>query len=388
MLQQLIPPLYLELNEYFKDESCLLYVWVPNSSQIHRLNNSKILDRIEDADIDITNNTVAVQNAYNRKQQEYTENKIYEFVELSDLRMDLIAKVRKAATLQNGNHEFQDMNDLEILKSLQMYKKDFVSGRQGFTLSSILVFGKDETIMSVLPYFRVDALLRERDEERYDDRVDIQTNLIETYTNLMDFIQKHFSDKFMLEKDQRINVRDVLFRELIVNMLIHREYSNAYVSRIEIYRQKVIVKNANKPIHTGVITEPIIEPYPKNPTIAKVFKILGRIDELGSGIKKIFKYSDWYFESVPNIKNEEIFSVDIPRNDIEMPRDLDSKKISTEEQQVLTFITENGKIKTGEARILLNRSYKYARELLNEMAGKSLIEWVRKSSTDPTQYYK
>lgn len=231
-------------------------------------------------------------------------------------------------------------------------------------------------------------MLREDDEDRYDDRMDIQTNLIESYTELMKFIQKHLSDKFMLEKDQRISVRDILFRELIVNMLIHREYSNAYVSRIEIYRNKVLVKNANKPIHPGVLIEPVIEPYPKNPTIAKVFKILGRIDELGSGIKKIFRYSDGYFRSVPNIKNQEIFSVDIPRNDFKMSSDVSNDTLSAEEQQVLAYIAENGKIKTGEARALLNRGPKYIRELLNVMVEKDFIQWVGKSTNDPTQYYK
>ena len=32
------------------------------------------------------------------------------------------------------------------------------------------------------------------------------------------------------------------------------------------------------------------EPYPKNPKIAKVFKEIGLADELGSGVRNIYKY--------------------------------------------------------------------------------------------------
>ena len=77
------PPLYLDINEFDLDDKKILHVFVPSSSQVHR-HGSKIFDRNEDADIDITNNTVLVQQTYIRKQSEYTERQIYPFVNLED----------------------------------------------------------------------------------------------------------------------------------------------------------------------------------------------------------------------------------------------------------------------------------------------------------------
>ncbi|MCG4722908.1 transcriptional regulator, partial [Alistipes putredinis] len=83
-----------------------------------------------------------------------------------------------------------------------LYLKDYQTGEEGFTLAAVLLLGKDEVITSVLPHYRTDAILRVDDKDRYDDRDDIRTNLIESYDRLMGFIEKHLKDKFYLEKDQ------------------------------------------------------------------------------------------------------------------------------------------------------------------------------------------
>ncbi|HEY5563063.1 MAG TPA: hypothetical protein VIK72_15160 [Clostridiaceae bacterium] len=78
------------------DEKTILYIYVPESSQVHRC-NGKIYDRNEDGDMDITDNTKQVSEMYMRKQGTYTENRIYPFTQMSDLRSDLFTKVRKLA---------------------------------------------------------------------------------------------------------------------------------------------------------------------------------------------------------------------------------------------------------------------------------------------------
>ena len=97
-------------------------------------------------------------------------------------------------------------------------------------------------------------------------------------------------------------------------MLVHRELSNAFVSTISIYKNRIDIKNANKPIHAGIIKKPEISPFPKNHSIAKVFRTLGIIDELGSGMNKIFKYGKIYFNSEPIIENGELFKVSFLKN--------------------------------------------------------------------------
>lgn len=73
------------------------------------------------------------------------------------------------------------MTDEQMLKSANLIAKDYATGKEGLTLAAILLFGKDETILSVLPHHKTDAIYRVKNLDRYDDRDDIRTNLIESF---------------------------------------------------------------------------------------------------------------------------------------------------------------------------------------------------------------
>lgn len=70
-----------------------------------------------------------------------------------------------------------------------------------------MLLGKDRVISDIVPAYMTDALLRRVNVDRYDDREVIQTNLIESYEQLMEFGRKHLQDKFFLEGDQRKSLR-------------------------------------------------------------------------------------------------------------------------------------------------------------------------------------
>lgn len=76
------------------------------------------------------------------------------------------------------------MSDEEMLRSSNLFAKDFVTGKKGLTLAAILLFGKDETILSVLPHHKTDCIYRVKNLDRYDDRDDVRTNLIESFDRL------------------------------------------------------------------------------------------------------------------------------------------------------------------------------------------------------------
>lgn len=190
------------------------------------------------------------------------------------------------ASNRTSNHPWSKMSNEEMLRSAGLYERNLETGKEGLNLACILLFGKDEIISSALSYYKTDAILKVKDIERYDDRDDIRTNLLKSYDRLTYFIKKHLNDKFYIEDDQRINVRDIIARELCVNLLIHREYSNPYPAKLIITKENIITENANKPRTIGFIDLNNYSPYPKNPKIASFFKEIGLADELGSGIKK------------------------------------------------------------------------------------------------------
>ncbi len=302
------PTVYLSIEEIEIDNKTVIYIFVPASSQVHKC-SGKIFDRNEDGDFNITDNNSLVTNLYMNKQTFYTETKIYPYCTLDDLRIDLIEKARKMAVIQRENHPWKNMTNLEILRSTKLYAKDFQTNKEGFTLACILLFGKDETILSVVPHHKTDLILRRNNIDRYDDRDDLRTNLLDSYEKIMNFFQKHLIDPFYLEGTQRISLRDKIFREIAANILIHREYFNAFPAKIIIENDKIYAENGNKPHGHGIIDANSFSPYPKNPTIARIFKEIGYAEELGSGIRNISKYIKEYQKGEVQFIENDIFKV-------------------------------------------------------------------------------
>ena len=310
---KLDPPYYLSPEIITIKDKQIIYVYVPESSQVHKT-IEKVFDRNDDGDFNVSKNSSHLSQLYLRKQNTYTENNIYPYANLDDLDSGLINRVRiRAKNENNGKHPWFEMNNMELLKSAQLYKKDFKTGEKGVTLAGILLFGKDKTILSVLPHHKTDAILRQKNLNRYDDRDDIRTNLIDSYDRLMSFVEKHLPDPFYLEKDIRISLRSKIFREAVGNILIHREFSNAFPAKMIIEQNRVLFENANRPHGSGHILPDVFTPFPKNPNIARVFKEIGFADELGSGVRNLFKYTAEYSNGgSPELIENDIFKIIIP----------------------------------------------------------------------------
>jgi len=311
--QKIFPTVYLPVDEFELDGKTILHVYVPESSQVHNTNR-RIFDRNEDGDFDITDNTDLVAAMYIRKQREYTENTVFPYATENDLKQDLIDRARIMATNRNPHHPWERMTNEEILRSAGLYKKNLQTGESGYTLACILLFGTDEAILSALPHHKTDAIYRVKETDRYDDRDDIRCNLIESYDRLMAFIEKHVDDKFYMENEIRVSARNKLFREVIANMLIHREYSNAYPAKLIIEKDCVRTENGNKARGLGTISLTDFVPYPKNPVIASVFKEIGWAEELGSGVRNIVKYSKVYSGTIPEFIDGDVFKTKISLN--------------------------------------------------------------------------
>ncbi len=126
---------------------------------MHRC-NGRIYDRNEDGDLDITDHTTLVAHLYQRKQATFSENKVYPWIQVKDLRPELIEKCRRYVRINRDNHPWADMDDLQLLKSAQLYQDDPVTKESGVTLAGVMLFAPDLLILKVCPAHRTDLILR------------------------------------------------------------------------------------------------------------------------------------------------------------------------------------------------------------------------------------
>jgi ATP-dependent DNA helicase RecG len=280
-------------------------------TQLRRL-DGRIWDRTHEGDIDITDNAELVYKMYARKQSTFFVNKVYSNLGLEFLNLELIQKAKKMAVSRVDDHVWTNMSEEEILRSSGLILTDPDTGKEGITLAAILLFGKDNTIMSVLPQYKTDAIYRVKNIDRYDDREVIITNLIDSYRKLMEFGKKHLNDSFVLDGDQNVSARDKILREIISNILAHRDYSNAYTAQFVIEKDRMFTRNSNLPHGHGELQLNKFEPFPKNPPISKVFREIGYADELGSGMRNTNKYTKLYSGGTPIFIEDNIFEIIIP----------------------------------------------------------------------------
>ena len=332
---KLFPPLYLTAKEYVfasdgtytgfdkkgktiqeqPGEHHVIHIHVPVSPSVVRHKN-RIFDRNGDADQDITDLSDRVFQCYARKQSTYYVNRVYPHWSVADLRSDLIDKVRQMAItrkqiFEKQRHPWADMDNEELLRTSSLILTD-EEGRTGITLAAVLLFGTDNMIASACAHHKTDCIYRVYNLDRYDDRDVILTNLIESYERMFDFGQKHLNDLFVLDGIQSVSARDKILREIISNSLAHRDYSNGYVAKMVIERDKITVENGNRAHGFGVLDIRTFEPFAKNPAISKVFREIGYADELGSGMRNSYKYTLMYSGAEPEFIEGDIFKIIIP----------------------------------------------------------------------------
>lgn len=289
--KKLDPVFMLSPSEIHYKNKTILFIEVPESSLVH-LSKGVVFARNEDGDFQVSR-PEAIAGIVNHKQSYFSEQRVFPQISFSDFDSRLFERTKRLTAVRSPAHPWLELTFEELLHRAGFYRKSS-DGKEGYTLAAVLCFGKDEIIESIVPAYKIDALVRKSDIDRYDDRLTIRTNLIDAHDMLMQFIAKHLDDPFFLEGDMRVSLREKIFRELVANIIAHREYLDARPATMIIYHNQVVLTNPNNPRHRGEIDPRHFTPFAKNPTISKFMIQIGRVEEIGSGIRNVNKYLPHY----------------------------------------------------------------------------------------------
>jgi len=326
------PVFYLDPKIMTHDGRTLIHIRVPASAEIHAY-KGVVYDRNGDADVRVR--SVAAKGLMLlRKQSIFTERKIYPYVAKGDLDLSDLPRLRIRAqnNIRDGRrHPWMDMDDDQLLRSAKLVGTDRETGKAGFNLAAVMLFGTRDVIKDVCPAYVTDALLRRVNVDRYDDRDIIDVNLIAAYDRLMDFARKHLPDPFFLERDLRISLREIIVREMVSNVLIHREFTSSRPARFVIERDRMFVENACRASSGELVTPSNLEPDPKNPVIAAFFREIAYADQLGSGVKNLYKYAKAYGGADPTFQDGDMFKISVS---LEKLKDLIAPEVAQKRLEV------------------------------------------------------
>ena len=128
---------------------------------------------------------------------------------------------------------------------------------------------------------------------------------------VMDFIKKHINQAIIftgnIENTIQWQYPLEALREIVLNMIIHRDYSQSADSVIKIFDDRIEFYNPGSLPHGITIDKLLANDYistPRNKLIANLFKEMGWIEKYGSGIQRIIE--SFKTARLPNPMFEEI----------------------------------------------------------------------------------
>lgn len=194
------------------------------------------------------------------------------------------------------------------------------------------------------------------------------------------FIAKHTNDKFFLIDGVTTSVRDIISREIVGNVLVHREFSSAFPAKIIIEPDRIVTENWNRPQLPGKIDPASFTPYPKNPIIAKFFVNIGLADTLGSGTRNLYTCSRVYCGGEPSLEEGDVFRIFVPLK-VDEKGEVNRYGLTERQRAVLAAIEENPKSSVEEIAASLQTSDRTVYREISEIKKKVSLVFDKKSQS-------
>ena len=158
----------------------------------------------------------------------------------------------------------------------------------------------------------------------------------------MEFVAKHTSDKFCLIDNVDTSIRGIISREVIANILVHRDYSSAFPAKVIIEKDWLKTENWCIPRRHGNIMSDEFTLYPKNPLIQQFFANIGRTDTISSGVRNLYKYTRIYSDGGKlELIEDDVFKITTPLDKVAAKAVKEKKNLSEREQRIYNMICEN-----------------------------------------------
>lgn len=168
------------------------------------------------------------------------------------------------------------------------------------TYSGLMMFGKGEKIIQHIPTFCIDYVEingRNVDEAdtRYNYRIPEQENLWNAFRVIIRRLQNIVDVPFKID-DKGRNIGDTsqfeILREALVNLLMHADQFNSIRSCIRVFTDHIEFANGGAiPVSLESIKGKCYT-NPRNPTLARLFRLANVAENLGFGLNKLQKWQD------------------------------------------------------------------------------------------------
>lgn len=218
---------------------------------------------------------------------------------LDDLDKDSLKQYRQLFSLARPNHPWLGLDDITLLEKLGGYRKDRETGKVGFTLAGLLMFGKYDSITdnACAPNFFPDyqEWLNEDPNARWTTRIypdgTWEANLFQYYMRVLPRLQNFLPNPFRLEGNMRKEetTAHVAIREAFINLCVHSDFSVNANLLVKHVKNTFVFSNPGTMLITKAQYYKGGQSVCRNKSLQKMFMMLGAAEKAGSGVDKILK---------------------------------------------------------------------------------------------------
>ena len=216
---------------------------------------------------------------------------------MDDLDNNSLDQYRRLFAIAKPNHPWLTEDNLGLLRKLGGYRKDRVTGEEGFTLAGLLMFGKTDSITDVecCPNFFPDyqEILSDTPNERWSNRIypdgTWEANLFQFYKLVLPRLQAVLPKPFRLENNIRIDETPahIAVREALINFCVHADYSENASLTAKLYKHKIVLSNPGTMLVSKMQYYTGGDSVCRNKALQTMFMMLGTAEKAGSGVDKI-----------------------------------------------------------------------------------------------------
>ena len=193
-------------------------------------------------------------------------DKVNQFIEVSN----------KLRGIKIGDDPLIVLNKFELIKE------------NGIVNACHLLFAKNDVFKATI------ELGRFSEPTLIKDALTLRTDLFTEIEGVFDFIKKHINKEYIItgkpQREERWQYPMDALREIIINMIVHRDYMHYGDSSVKIYDSSIEFFNPGSLPDTISIEQLLKGNYisqTRNSKLASIFKEAGIIEKYGSGIKRI-----------------------------------------------------------------------------------------------------
>lgn len=266
-----------------------------------------------------------------------------------------------------------DINNKNIMKNLFM-----LDNNGNYTNLALLLSDQSPYTVKVATYQSVN-------KTNFLDRKEFGGSLLEVYDKTLFYLKINSATYGLIDSSIREDIEEYpefILREIILNSLIHRDYSVLTSNIINIYKDDSIEFISYGSLYGNITIEDVLAGLStsRNPHLQSIFMRLKRVEAIGSGLRRVNSYYksknlDFLVKALPSS-----FVVRLPRIAIDKIPAKDDYKI------IIDYLDKNGEITRKQAERLLNKEKTTTSNVLSKMISDKIIKKIGKGPN--TKYIK